>query len=205
MAFGYAVFKKYADDEGSRLAALLAYYTLFGIFPLAIGGYAILRMIAENNPDLVNDLVRQVVPPSFQQQIIDSYASLPGSGPALVVALLGSAAGRAPVRRSRSTPWSIRSSACPTASGTASGRATCACCRCCWMLGHRHRAARRDIAVDQPAPAGAVAGVRASGQSVHGRRQSRLFVAPERCCAAGRSSSWRDRARRGGRGLGRSH
>ena len=89
VAFGYAVFKKYADDEGSRLAALLAYYTLFGIFPLAIGGYAILRMIAENNPDLVNDLVRQVVPPSFQQQIIDSYSSLPGSGPALVIALLG--------------------------------------------------------------------------------------------------------------------
>ncbi len=89
VAYGYAVFKKYADDEGSRLAALLAYYTLFGIFPLAIGGYAVLRTIAENNPDLVNELVQQVVPPDFQQQIIESYDTLPGGGPALVVALLG--------------------------------------------------------------------------------------------------------------------
>lgn len=89
VAFGYAVFKKYADDEGSRLAALLAYYTLFSVFPLAIGGYAVLRTVAENNPDYINSLVEQVVPPSFQQQIIDSYDSLPGSGPALVVSLLG--------------------------------------------------------------------------------------------------------------------
>jgi uncharacterized BrkB/YihY/UPF0761 family membrane protein len=89
VALGYAVFKKYADDEGSRLAALLAYYTLFGIFPLAIGGYAVLRILAENNPALIDDLVRQVVPASFQQQIIDSYDTLPGGGPALVVALFG--------------------------------------------------------------------------------------------------------------------
>ncbi len=89
VAFGYAVFKKYADDEGSRLAALLAYYTLFSIFPLAIGGYAVLRTVAENNPDYINELVRQIVPPEFQQQIIDSYDTLPGSGPALVVSLLG--------------------------------------------------------------------------------------------------------------------
>jgi membrane protein len=89
VAFGYAVFKKYADDEGSRLAALLAYYTLFSLFPLAIGGYAVLRTIAENNPDYINALVEQIVPPAYQQQIIDSYNTLPGSGPALVVALLG--------------------------------------------------------------------------------------------------------------------
>lgn len=89
VAFGYAVFKKYADDEGSRLAALIAYYTLFSIFPLAIGGYAVLRTIAENNPDYINALVQQIVPAEYQQQIIDSYDTLPSSGPALVIALLG--------------------------------------------------------------------------------------------------------------------
>lgn len=89
VAYGYAVFKKYADDEGSRLAALLAYYFFLSIFPLAIGGYAVLRTIAENNPQYVNDLVEQVVPPAYQQQIIDSYNTLPGGGPALVVALVG--------------------------------------------------------------------------------------------------------------------
>lgn len=89
VAFAYAVFKKYADDEGSRLAALLAYYFFLSIFPLAIGGYAILRTLGENNPDLIDNLVRQVVPPEYQQQIIDSYATLPSGGGALVVALVG--------------------------------------------------------------------------------------------------------------------
>lgn len=89
VAFGYAVFKKYADDEGGRLAALLAYYFFLGIFPLAIGGYAVLRTLADNNPAVVDDLVRQVVPPDYQQQIIDSYAQLPSGGAALVIALIG--------------------------------------------------------------------------------------------------------------------
>ena len=89
VAFGYAVFKKYADDEGSRLAALLAYYFLFGIFPLAIGGYAVLRTLADNNPALIDDLVRQVVPVQYQQQILDSYASLPDGGVAFWIALIG--------------------------------------------------------------------------------------------------------------------
>ncbi|MEZ5119693.1 MAG: YhjD/YihY/BrkB family envelope integrity protein [Candidatus Nanopelagicales bacterium] len=89
VAFGYAVFKKYADDEGSRLAALLAYYFLFGIFPLAIGGYAVLRTLADNNPALIDDLVRQVVPAQYQQQILDSYASLPDGGVAFWISLIG--------------------------------------------------------------------------------------------------------------------
>ncbi|MCU0296481.1 MAG: YihY/virulence factor BrkB family protein [Candidatus Nanopelagicales bacterium] len=89
VAFGYAVFKKYADDEGSRLAAMLAYYFFLSIFPLAIGGYAVLRTVAENNPDAVNNLVEQVVPPEYQQQIIDSYATLPSGGAAFWVALIG--------------------------------------------------------------------------------------------------------------------
>ena len=89
VAFGYAVFKKYADDEGSRLAALLAYYFFLSIFPLAIGGYAVLRTIADNNPDLVNQLVEQVVPPEYQEQIITSYDTLPSGGAALAIALIG--------------------------------------------------------------------------------------------------------------------
>lgn len=89
VAFGYAVFKKYADDEGSRLAALLAYYFFLSIFPLAIGGYAVLRTIADANPDAIDDLVRQVVPVDYQQQIIDSYNTLPSGGAAFWVALVG--------------------------------------------------------------------------------------------------------------------
>jgi membrane protein len=89
VAYGYAVFKKYADDEGSRLAALLAYYFFLSIFPLAIGGYAVLRTLIDSNTELVNDIVMQVVPASYQQEIIDSYNDLPSGGGALAIAIIG--------------------------------------------------------------------------------------------------------------------
>ena len=53
IAFLYATFKKYADDEGSRLAALLAYYTFLSLFPLAIAGFAVLNRSCGDNPQIV--------------------------------------------------------------------------------------------------------------------------------------------------------
>lgn len=89
VAYVYAVFKKYSDDEGSRLAALLAYYFFLSIFPLVIGGYAVLRTLVENNPEVINNLIEQVVPPEYQQQIFDSYDTLPSGGLALAISLIG--------------------------------------------------------------------------------------------------------------------
>ena len=89
VAFGYAVFKKYADDEGGRLAALLAYYTFLSLFPLAIGGFAVLNSVLRNRPDLVREIVADLVPAEYQQQIINAYESLPDSGAGLAIALVG--------------------------------------------------------------------------------------------------------------------
>jgi membrane protein len=89
VAFGYAVFKKYADDEGSRLAALLSYYSFMSLFPLLIGGFAVLNEILAGRPDLVNALVTDVVPPDYQQQVIRAYESLPDSGGAFAIAIVG--------------------------------------------------------------------------------------------------------------------
>lgn len=89
IAFGYATFKKYADDEGSRLAALLAYYSFMSLFPLAIAGFAVLNVALQDNPEYVADLVVDLVPAQYQQQVIDSYESLPSGGPALAVAVIG--------------------------------------------------------------------------------------------------------------------
>jgi membrane protein len=89
VAFGYGVFKKYADDEGSRLAALLAYYTFLSFFPLLIGGYALLNRILVNQPDAVERVVEEVVPPELQDQVISAYESLPSSGVAFTVAIVG--------------------------------------------------------------------------------------------------------------------
>jgi membrane protein len=89
IAFGYAVFKKYADDEGSRLAALLAYYTFLSLFPLMIAGFALLNSVLQDRKDLVLDLMEEIVPPEYQQQVIDAYLALPDSGVAFWVAFVG--------------------------------------------------------------------------------------------------------------------
>lgn len=89
VAFIYAVFKKYADDQGSRMAALLAYYTFLSIFPLLIGGFAVLNIVLSNSPELMDRLVKQVVPANYQDQVVSSYESLPAGGPMLAIALVG--------------------------------------------------------------------------------------------------------------------
>ncbi|HSO04386.1 MAG TPA: YhjD/YihY/BrkB family envelope integrity protein, partial [Candidatus Limnocylindrales bacterium] len=77
IAFTYAAFKKYADDEGSRLAALLAYYTFMSLFPLAIAGFAVLNTLLVGHPEYVDQLVAEIVPPEYQDQVVSAYESLP--------------------------------------------------------------------------------------------------------------------------------
>ncbi|MGB7964574.1 MAG: YihY/virulence factor BrkB family protein [Propionicimonas sp.] len=89
VAFSYSAFKKYSDDEGSRLAALLAYYTFLSLFPLMIGGFAVLNEVLTGRPDLMQGLLAEIVPPDYQQQVIDAYEALPDSGPAFAFALVG--------------------------------------------------------------------------------------------------------------------
>lgn len=89
IAFVYAVFKKYSDDEGGRLAAQLTYYTFLSLFPLAVLGFAIINTILADRPDLVLELVHDIVPPEYQEQVINAYTSLPDSGPAFAIALIG--------------------------------------------------------------------------------------------------------------------
>ncbi len=89
VAFTYAAFKKYADDEGSRLAALLAYYSFMSLFPLAIAGFALLNALLVGHQDLVDQLVADIVPPEYQDQVTNAYEALPSGGPAFAVALIG--------------------------------------------------------------------------------------------------------------------
>ena len=66
----------------------------------------VLRTLADNNPALIDDLVRQVVPVQYQQ-ILDSYASLPDGGVAFWIALIGLLPAGTGLC-SRCTRWSIR-------------------------------------------------------------------------------------------------
>lgn len=89
IAFTYAAFKKYADDEGSRLAALLAYYSFMSLFPLAIAGFALLNTLLVGHQEYVDQLVADLVPMEYQSQVISAYESLPSGGPAFAIALIG--------------------------------------------------------------------------------------------------------------------
>jgi uncharacterized BrkB/YihY/UPF0761 family membrane protein len=87
LAFSYAAFKKYADDEGSRLAALLAYYTFMSLFPLAIAGFALLSELLTE--EFVDSLVQDIIPEEYQAQVTSAYQALPSGGPAFAVAIIG--------------------------------------------------------------------------------------------------------------------
>lgn len=89
LAFLWATGKKFLQDLGTRLAAVMAYYTFLSIFPLLVAGFAVLNIILSGRPDDVLKLVQQVVPPAYQQQVIEAYQSLPPGGLTLAIALIG--------------------------------------------------------------------------------------------------------------------
>ena len=59
LAFPFAVLKKFSDDQAGNLAALLAYYAIFSIFPLLLVLTTVLGFVLAGHPD-------------WQQQVTDS-------------------------------------------------------------------------------------------------------------------------------------
>ena len=69
--FSFAVVKKYGDDQAGYLAALIAYYGFFSVFPLMLVFVSVLGIVLANSPQL-------------QQEIIDSaLAQFPIVGPTI--------------------------------------------------------------------------------------------------------------------------
>ena len=51
-AFSLAVVKKFGEDQAGNLAALIAYYAIFSVFPLLLAMSTILGFVLHGNPDL---------------------------------------------------------------------------------------------------------------------------------------------------------
>lgn len=84
-----AVVKKFGDDQAGNLAALIAYYAFFSLFPLLLLFVTILGFVLQDNPGAQKDVVDSTL---AQIPIIGSQietGSLKGSGPALVVGIVG--------------------------------------------------------------------------------------------------------------------
>jgi YihY family inner membrane protein len=90
MALPVAVVKKLGDDQGGNLAALVAYYAFFSLFPLLLVFTTILGFVLRDNPGAQQSVENSVL---HQLPIIGSQIrlhSLKGSVLALVIGLVTS-------------------------------------------------------------------------------------------------------------------
>jgi membrane protein len=93
LAFCVAVLKRFNDDQGGQLAALIAYYAFVSLFPLLLVFVTILGIVLEGDPTL-----KQSILESTQEQfpIVGDQLqlhSLPASGVALAIGLIASLLG----------------------------------------------------------------------------------------------------------------
>jgi YihY family inner membrane protein len=95
LAFPFAVIKKFGDDRASQLAALIAYYGFFSLFPLLLVFATGVAYVLDGNPDLQRRLIDSVleqfpvVGSEIGEVIDESVAQLSGSPLALTVGLVG--------------------------------------------------------------------------------------------------------------------
>jgi membrane protein len=89
--FPVAVFKKFSEDRASSLAALVAYYAFFSLFPLLLAFVSILGFVLEGNPELRQDVVDSALAriPVIGTQLRGELRPLTGSGIALAIGLIG--------------------------------------------------------------------------------------------------------------------
>jgi membrane protein len=86
--FGAAVIKKFSDDQGTQLAALIAYYGFVSLFPLLLVFVTILGFVLQGHPDEQRKIIDGTL---GQFPIVSSTLkpkSLHGSPAALVIGLI---------------------------------------------------------------------------------------------------------------------
>jgi membrane protein len=90
IAFPYAVLKKFGDDQAGNLAALVAYYGFFSLFPLMLVFVTILGMVLHGNTGLQDRIVDSALAkfPVIGTQISQNVHSLTGSGPTLAIGIV---------------------------------------------------------------------------------------------------------------------
>jgi membrane protein len=88
LAFPFAVAKKFGDDQAGNLAALIAYYGFFSLFPLLLVFVTVLGFLLKGHPALLASLQQSalsqfpVIGPDIQVQ------ALSGNGLALTIGIL---------------------------------------------------------------------------------------------------------------------
>jgi YihY family inner membrane protein len=89
--FPVAVVKKFLEDRASSLAALVAYYAFFSLFPLLLAFVSILGFVLEDNPELRQDVLDSALAriPVIGSELQGQVHPLTGSGVALAIGFVG--------------------------------------------------------------------------------------------------------------------
>ena len=90
-AFPLAVVRKFLDDRASTLAAVIAYYSFFSLFPLLLVFVSVLGFVLQDNASLQEDILDSALAriPVVGTQLGDEVEPLTGSTSALVIGLAG--------------------------------------------------------------------------------------------------------------------
>lgn len=90
-AFVFGVLKKFGDDHGSYLAALITYYAFISIFPLLLAAFTVVAYALSGDKTAITALERHVGSYPIIGPAADQLAgqSLKGSPAALVIGVLG--------------------------------------------------------------------------------------------------------------------
>jgi YihY family inner membrane protein len=89
LAFPYAVAKKFGDDEAGNLAALVAYFGFFSLFPLLLAFVTILSMALRGNDTLQQRIEGSALAqlPVVGAQVSQNVHTISGSGLTLFLAI----------------------------------------------------------------------------------------------------------------------
>ncbi|MET0741278.1 MAG: YihY/virulence factor BrkB family protein [Candidatus Nanopelagicales bacterium] len=89
LAFPIAVWKKFGDDDAGKLAALVAYYSFFGIFPLLLVMVTVLGIALEDNEELQQRVLDSALGqlPVIGDELSGDIGALSGAGLGLVIGL----------------------------------------------------------------------------------------------------------------------
>lgn len=87
----WAVQKKYGDDQGGYLAALIAYYGFVSIFPLMLAGFSIAAFVLAGHVNVIHSLYKHLADYPILGPSVQSLETkkLSGSVLAVVIGLLG--------------------------------------------------------------------------------------------------------------------
>lgn len=91
LGFPLAVGRKFGEDGAGRLAALVAYYGFFSLFPLLLALVTVLGFVLAGNPDLQARILDSALSqfPVIGEQLRENLGTIEASGLALVVGVVG--------------------------------------------------------------------------------------------------------------------